>query len=241
MKKLISVIAVFFLQTVCMTAQFLDTLTVVELEKEMPSSYSIAFGKQGGDFFYYDGKQEEKIFYSEIKNGMTRYITKDKKGAYSIHLIKEIGKGYYHYIPMVGFDSLSNAKSYTPDLKLFSYGFTRVGLGGYMKKPELDTITKKEVLDFLAYQFNTFSALKDFCGYLVKHSAMRDNFKTGKELYAVLRERFQVQAYLNWLTSKGYNGSSYLSLVFKIVSTFDDKAILDKATEYDEKEKAFYE
>jgi hypothetical protein len=160
---------------------------------------------------------------------------------YTIHLIKDIGKGYFQYLPMVSFNSLIIAKSYIPDLKLFAYGFNQVGLVNYLKIPSLDTVTINEVLDFLAYQFNSFSALKDHCENLVEHSGMKNSFKTGKELYTTLREKFQVQAYLNWLTSRGYSASSYMAFVFEIFAALGHEKIIDKATEYDKREKAFYD
>ncbi len=239
MKKLNCFIVVFLFQIASVNAQFADTLTVVEFETDEPTFYKIAFKKRGADYFYITGNKEEKVFYSEIKNGLTRHIMNDNDGGYSVHLINNAGKGYYQYLPVVSLDSLSYAKSYTPDLKVFDYGFTNAGLTTYMKIPALDTLAKSEVRNFIIYQYNTLLALKNLCDYLVKYTGMRDGFKTSKELYTVLRERFQTLSILNWLTGNGYSGASYSTFGFNLILS-SDKALEALADEYAKKEEAFY-
>lgn len=240
MKKWICIIALFVSQTASIKAQFADTLTVIEVEKEQPTFYKIAFIKKGVDYFYIAGNTETKIYYSEIKKGMTRYIIKEKDGSYVIHLIYNAGKGYYQYMPLISFDSLSHAKSYTPDLKLFSYGFTSAGLKAYMNIPALDTVSKAEVRNFLVYQYNSSLALKNLCDYLVKHTSLRDNFKTSKSLYDVVKGKYQELTYLNWLTNNGYSAKSFVPFTFELLLSLGDKDLMDIATEYGKKIEALY-
>lgn len=242
MNKQILLCLLLFFQLVVVKAQFTDTLTIVELIKGEPNAYQVVFEKQHGYYriLYGTKREEEKPVFSDIKNGISRFIVKDENEEFTVYLVKPFNTGSYLFMEIRFIESLVQAKLCIPDEKLFSLAFTREGLEPYFKRPELKEFTKQDALAFLAYQQNTFEALKNFSDYLIINTSLKKSFKNSREVYAAFRDKMQDLAYLRWLNSKGYHGGSYMTLIFKIMESLLDKEVEAKAINYTEKENAFF-
>lgn len=234
----ISLFMLFWLSAV--KAQLPDTLNLLEYSEGLPNNYRIIFEKKNNTQLIINEGVSQEVIFSEIKNGVNRFIVTDESKKYAVYFLKPLAKGRYLFMQSRFIDSLQRAKIHLPDEKLFTLALTREAIPGETSKPQLKSLSKKEVLEFLAYQHKSFEMLKQYCDFLILNSVFIKNFGTSKNIYDKLRETHQYNIYFRWLYAKGFTGGSFFDLVIQVIAGMEDKEVEAAATEYVKKEASFY-